>query len=120
VSVKIELNAVVGDDQVGPAVVVEIAGADRKVLAARLINLRRLRHVGERAVAVIVIERGGRTGINRRWATGRNAGADQTRAPALLPQKHKNADVKIQPAVPVINKKTRAAIEPRARKPRAE
>src|SRR6266550_2174694 len=57
VVVEIGIEAVVSHEQIRPAVVVIIGGADGKILAFRLIDFRRNRYIGERAVAVVVIER---------------------------------------------------------------
>src|SRR5437870_6129697 len=57
VVIEIGLNTVVGHKEIGPAVVVIISRADRKILTLWLINFGRYRNVGECAISVVVIER---------------------------------------------------------------
>src|SRR5205823_14283665 len=53
----IGLNTVVGHKEIGPAVVVIISRADRKILTLWLINFGRYCNVGECAVSIVVIQR---------------------------------------------------------------
>ena len=57
VMVEIGIEAIVGNEQIRPAVVVIVGGPDGKILALRLIDLRAGSHIGEGAVTIVVIER---------------------------------------------------------------
>src|SRR6266850_5177715 len=57
VVVEIGIEAIVGNEQIRPAVVIIVGGTDGKIFAVRLIDLRCNRYVGEGAVAVVVIQR---------------------------------------------------------------
>src|SRR5438046_113423 len=73
VVVEIGIEAIVSHEQIRPAVIVIIGGADGKILAFRLIDFRRNRYVSERAVAVVVIERVRTAAINARRTTAKHA-----------------------------------------------
>src|SRR5262249_47006081 len=113
VAVEIRLDAVVGDKQVRPAVVVKIESADRQVLPLRLINLRGLRHVRECAVAIVVIKDRRGTWINRRRATGRNSVPDLAGAAAAGTEIDVAADIQVDKAVTVVIEEGRARMERR-------
>src|SRR5438552_18107179 len=57
VVIEIGLNTVVGHKEIGPAVVVIISHADRKILTLWLINFGRYRNHGDYAISGVVIER---------------------------------------------------------------
>ena len=50
------LHGVVGDEQIHQAVVVDVGGDDAERLAERVLDVGALADLGERAVAVVVVE----------------------------------------------------------------
>src|SRR6185369_11040668 len=108
VVVEVSAEPVVGDEQVGPTIVVVVAGAYGKIFAFGLVDFGLDTNVGEGPVAVIVIERV-RTAAIR---TGR-ATALHSAQVAIAPVAHVNvtADVKIEASVTVIIKEGGAGMK---------
>src|SRR6516225_3727513 len=73
VVVEISCQAIVGDKEVRPAVVVVVARLDREVDAFGLVNLRRLGDVGKGPVPVVVIQNVGATPVDGGSATAQHA-----------------------------------------------
>src|SRR5205814_503835 len=99
VVVEIGIEAIVSHEQIRPAVVVIIGGADGKILAFRLIDFRRHRYVGERAIAVVVIERVRTAPIDARRTTAKHA---PQVAITFIAKRHVTADIKIETSVTVV------------------
>ena len=99
VVVEVSAEPVVGDEQVGPAIVIVVAGADGKILAFGLVDFRFDRDVGESAVTIIVIERVRAAAVSAGRATALHSAQI-----AVAPVAHVNvaADVQIEPSVTVV------------------
>ena len=104
VVVEIRIEAIIGNEQVWPPIVVIVGGADGKILAFWLIDFRRNRHVAERTVAVVVIKRVRTAPINARSTT---AEYSSQIAITFLTQIHVASNIKIEPAIAIVIEKCR-------------
>lgn len=69
VVVEICAEPVVGNKQIGPAIVIVVGGPYRKILPFRLVDLRLGGDVGESSVSIIMVERIGAALVNTGRAT---------------------------------------------------
>src|SRR5262244_2773691 len=67
------VNMSVGDEQVEPAVIVVVCGSDGEIFAVGLEDAGSFGDIGERPVAIVVIEHGSAAGIRAGCATGLDA-----------------------------------------------
>src|SRR5713101_2256871 len=111
VVIKIRLDSVIGDEQVGPSVIVVVGGCYRKVQALGLKDFRGLRDIGESAIAVVVIEHIGCSAVDRGSATGGHSVTDGAGALAGGVEVRIAAYVEIQLAVAIVIKKSGAGVE---------
>src|SRR5208337_1825284 len=114
VVVKVGAQTVIGDEDVRPAVVVVISGADGKILAVRLENTGFFGDVRKRAVAVVVIKSVGATFVRAGRAT-----AGDTAELAVTLGSGSEGDVatyvEIKFAIAVVIEKSGAGMEPGSR-----
>src|SRR5947208_3309462 len=89
----LRINVAVGDEQIRPAVVVIISGADRKILALRLQDLGFRRHIGESTVTIVVVEGVRTTPVFARRATAKDSSQI---AITFITQVNVTADIKIE------------------------
>src|SRR5262249_4103046 len=111
VVIEIGRDAVVGNEEIGPAVVVVVCGTNREILPVGLVDARGLGHVWKRAVAVVVVEHGRASVIGAGRATGLEA-AQVAIATGAGTVRDVAADIKIKLAVAVVIEKSGAGVEP--------
>ncbi len=92
VVIEVGVEPVVGDENIRPAVVVVVGRAHREILAPRLVDFRRARHVGEGAIAFMMIEHVGTPRV-RFGGTTAAYGAEITAARILGCEAHVTAHV---------------------------
>ena len=101
VMVEVCIEPIVGDEQVGPAIVIVVSSAHRKILAFGLVDPCRRRHVGESTISIVVVENVGTAFVDG----GRTIRADVdeiTVARAILVQGDIATDVKIEEAIAIV------------------
>src|SRR5437868_15173016 len=108
--VEICIQAVVRDENVRPAVIIVIACADGKILAFGLIDLCRLGHIGERAIAVVVIENVWTAPV-RLWRTTAAHSAQLALTLAVRAQGHVTPYIDIDLPITVIVEERRARMK---------
>ncbi len=96
------LAAVVGDVDIGPSIVVEVAGHDPEAAAEAVARQRAAGHVGKRPVTAVPIETIGRGRVDLRRAIASHAG--EVRAGAIRRDAVLNVvgDVEVEPPVAVV------------------
>src|SRR5581483_5311906 len=122
VVVEVGLDSVVGDEQVGPAVVVIIGRPHGEIESVGLINLGRFGHIREGAVVIVVVQHRRRSLIRSWPAACGYAIPNFAMLLALWTEIGVTAHVEVEPAIPVIVKEGCAGVElaakVRARDPR--
>src|SRR5208337_4220668 len=111
VVVEVSLDPVVGHKQVGPAIVIVVAGKSRKVDTVRVVDLGGLGDVGERPVAVVVVEIIGAAPVDGRPATAQHAPTDVAVALAGGKKITVPAHVEVQPSVVVVVEEGRSGVK---------
>src|SRR5437660_11825584 len=106
--VEVGIESIVGDEQVGPAIIVVVVGGHGEILAFGLVDFGLDGYVREGSVAIIMVERVRAAPVN----TGRTA-ALYTSQVAIPPvaQIDVAADVEIEPPVAIVIKKRRARMK---------
>jgi len=102
--VKVGAESVVGNEQVGPAVVVVVSGAHGKVFALGLVDFGFDSDVGESPVSVVVVKRVSAAAIDAGWAAALHS--PEIAVPAVS-QIDIAADVQIEPSIAIIVKEGR-------------
>ena len=108
VVIKVGAQAIVGDEQVGPAIIVIISGAYGKILSLGLIDLGFDGDVGKGSIAVIVVQGVGAATVNTGRATALHSAQV---AITLVTQFDVTADVEIESAVAVVVKEGRSGVK---------